>query len=112
VRAIEDDAWSKTLRHRPYELEARKAELERQLNAARASPSTIRLHPNAANIYCAQVSKLEVALNTLEICAEAADALRLLIKRVVLTPDETESRSSMALAGAAGSMVRSMALLP
>ena len=51
------------------------------------SAPTVTLHPNAAEIYRAKVATLEASLNAPEIKAEASDALRALIDRVVLTPD-------------------------
>ncbi len=47
----------------------------------------VRLHPNAAGLYRAKVAALEASLNAPEIKAEASDALRALIDKVVLTPD-------------------------
>ena len=52
------------------------------------APAPVRLHPNAAAIYARQVAGLEAALNAGDIRVEAAEALRALIERVVLTPDE------------------------
>ena len=87
VRAIEDGTWSDTLRQRLNELEARKAELTaRRAQAANPAP-TVRLHPNAAEVYRAKVARLEESLNAPEIRMEAAEALRSLISRIVLTPD-------------------------
>ena len=48
---------------------------------------TLRLHPNAADIYRSKVADLEASLNAPAIRAEASEALRALIERVVLTPD-------------------------
>jgi|HubBroStandDraft_1064217.scaffolds.fasta_scaffold202720_2 hypothetical protein len=47
----------------------------------------IRLHPNTGHICRAMVADLEASLNAPEVRAEASDALRALIERVVLTPD-------------------------
>jgi hypothetical protein len=54
--------------------------------ASAEAPSVVRLHPNAAEIYRRKVAELELALNEESIKAEAADVLRSLIDRVVLTP--------------------------
>ena len=78
LRAIEDGAWSDTLRarlHRLQELERRKGELTVAL-AGLEHPPQVRLHPNAAAIYAAQVAELEASLNAPEVRAEAADMLR------------------------------------
>jgi hypothetical protein len=86
VRAIEGGAWSDTLRARLSELEVRKKALQAEIAAA-AAPPPVALHPNAAALYAAKVAELEVALNAPELRTEAAEILRGLIDRVVLTPD-------------------------
>jgi site-specific DNA recombinase len=87
LRAIENGAWSDSLRQRLSELEARKAALQEQREAMNKPVPTIRLHSNAAYIYVATVADLEASLSAPEIRAEASDAVRALIERVVLTPD-------------------------
>jgi site-specific DNA recombinase len=87
LRAIEDEAWSEALRKRLSELETRKEALQRQREGFGNPAPVIRLRPNAADIYRAKVADLEASLNAPEIRAEASDALRALIDRVVLTPD-------------------------
>ena len=89
VRAIEDGAWNDTLRQRLNDLEARKAGITHDLALAAAPAPRVRLHPNAAEIYRAKVARLEESLNAPEIRLEAAEALRSLISRIVLTPDAT-----------------------
>ena len=86
LRAIEDGAWNATLRARLTELETDKARLTAEIAQA-AAPPPVRLHPNAAALYAAKVADLEGALNETEIRTEAAEILRSLIARVVLTPD-------------------------
>jgi site-specific DNA recombinase len=46
----------------------------------------LQLHPNAAELYAAKVSSLEEALNWREISAEATEALRGMIEKIVLRP--------------------------
>jgi site-specific DNA recombinase len=53
---------------------------------AQAAPPA-RLRPNTAEIYKAKVADLAASLNAPEIRAEASDAVRSVIDRVVLTPD-------------------------
>jgi hypothetical protein len=85
LAAIEDGMYTPALKERMKALEARKAEIEVEM--ARAEPpSVVRLHPNAAEVYRRKVAELELALNDDSIKAEAADVLRSLIDRVVLTP--------------------------
>src|SRR6185437_358926 len=54
-----------------------------------APPTKVQLHPNAAEIYRAKVADLQASLAAPHIRAEAAGALRSMIARVVLTPDDT-----------------------
>ena len=88
VRAVEGGSWSEAIKTRLHDLENRKAQLKADL-AALDAPAPVRLHPNAAAMYARQIAELQAALNADDIRAEATDALRLLIERVVLTPDPT-----------------------
>ena len=87
MKAIEDGAWNASLRQRLDDLEARKADLKSQIETAGTAPPPIRLHPGAADVYRAKVADLEAALNAPGFRAEASEALRALIERVVLIPD-------------------------
>jgi len=87
LRAVENGAWNDSIRTRLTELEGRKMELRQQLAEAEHPPPRIRLSANAADIYRSRVADLEASLNDDEIKEEAAEALRLLIERIVLTPD-------------------------
>ena len=86
LRAIENGAWSDTLKLRLHELESQKKELQVQLEAC--SQPVVQLHPNAAQLYAAKVADLQSALNEPDVRPEAVDALRLLIERIVLKPDD------------------------
>lgn len=86
LAAIENGAWSDTLRQHLQALERRKAGLMARPVETPAAPA-IAVHPNAAALYRDKVADLEAALNVAEARAEAALALRELIDRVVLTPD-------------------------
>jgi len=88
LSAIEAGAFSETLRARLDELEGRKAELKATLSAATEAAPPARLHPASAELYRSRVAELEAALNDPEFKTEAAEMLRGLIERVVLTPDE------------------------
>ena len=87
LRAIENGAWSETLRNRLSELETPKTALQQQRERMNKPVTTMQLHPNAAEIYRTKVADLEASLNAPEIRTEASDALRALIERIVLTPD-------------------------
>lgn len=84
VQALIDGAPASTVKDKMAELEARKAQLESDLNAAPAPQPT--LHPNMSIIYHSKVSNLADALNKPDVRCEAAEALRALIDHVVLTP--------------------------
>ena len=87
LSAIEDGNYNPTLTARLTELEARKASLDADL-AASGPPPVVRLHPNMAAIYRDKVSRLEAALDTDDTRAEAAEILRGLIDRIILTPTD------------------------
>ncbi len=65
-------------------LEARKQELIVLLDSA--PPDKPDLLPNAAAIYAKKVATLAEALNQLDVRPQAAEALRMLIDKIVLTP--------------------------
>ena len=74
VRAIENGAWSDALR-------------ERWLNLRHVGPSCGSERGGDLSCQGNRPRDLEASLNAPEIKAEASDALRSLIDRVVLTPD-------------------------
>jgi site-specific DNA recombinase len=67
-------------------LEARKAELVGLL--AEAEEPAPLLHPNMAEIYRRKVSDLATALGNMETRLEAAELIRTLVERVILTPED------------------------
>ena len=87
LRVCSGQSRAASLRTRLDKLEARQKKLRTEIEAAGAPPAPVQLHPNAAEIYRAKVAELEAALNDPEIKAEASEALRALIERIVLTPD-------------------------
>ncbi len=86
ISAIEDGGYVRGMSDRLRELEARQDELTALLAAVPADPADI--HPNVAAIYRRKVERLGEALKRPDECAEAADAIRGLIERIVLTPGE------------------------
>ncbi|WP_431197664.1 recombinase family protein [Shimia thalassica] len=86
VQALIDGAPASTVKDKMAGLEVRKAELENALKSA--PPLQPVLHPNMSDLYHSKVSNLANALNAPEARAEAAEALRSLIDKVVLTPTE------------------------
>lgn len=88
LRAIEDGAWNDTIKQRLTELESQQKQLKAELAKAGRADNTVSLHPNAASLYAAKVAELQSALNKPDIRLEAIEALRMLIERITLTPDE------------------------
>lgn len=87
LAAIENGAWNDSVRQRLSELEARKTEVTERLAAALQPPPVLRLTAAAAEIYRSKIGDLEASLNDADIKTEAAEALRRLIAKVVLSPD-------------------------
>ena len=48
------------------------------------------IHPNAAGLYAARVAELVAALNEPGLATDAIEAIRCLIKQIMLTPDKAE----------------------
>ena len=57
----------------------------------------VLLHPNMAEVYRAKVARLVDALNDERDRTEAAEMLRGLIDRIVLTPKEEDGRQSLSI---------------
>ena len=74
---------TRILNTRLTELETQKTDLAAQL-VSLADPPAVQPPPNAASLYAAN---LEAALDVPDVRTEAAEALRRLIERVMLTPD-------------------------
>ncbi|MFC5422179.1 recombinase family protein [Bosea eneae] len=84
VEAIADGMYHPSMKQKMTGLEARKAELSALL--ADAPVDTPDLLPSAASIYANKVAALAEALNHPDERPEAAEALRMLIEKIVLTP--------------------------
>ncbi len=80
VEAIADGMYHPSMKQKMTGLEARKAELTALLADA---PDLL---PSAASIYANRVAALAEGLNQPDARAEEAEALRLLIDKIVLTP--------------------------
>jgi len=85
MTAIEDGMYTPFLKERMKALETRKPEILPIMASAEAPP-VVRLHHNASEVYRRKVAELELALNDDSIKAEAAEILRSLVDRIVLTP--------------------------
>ncbi|MHC4433960.1 MAG: recombinase family protein, partial [Planctomycetota bacterium] len=97
VDAICDGVPAVRLKDRMIVLEQRQQELERKLATATEEP--VLIHPNMGKVYRAQVEHLATALNSDGTRTEAADILRGLIERIVLTPDLVTGTPQISLEG-------------
>ncbi|MDP3600888.1 MAG: recombinase family protein [Bosea sp. (in: a-proteobacteria)] len=84
VEAIADGMYHPSMKAKMTGLEARKQELLAFLGDAPADKPD--LLPNVAAIYAQKVARLTEALNHPDVRVEAAEALRMLIDKIVLTP--------------------------
>lgn len=85
IQAILDGVPGAQLKDKIGALEARKADLTAILAEAK-EPSAL-LHPNMAHLYRERLAALHEALEEKATRAEAAEAIRVLIDRVTLVPD-------------------------
>ena len=97
VDAIADGAPVAPIKDKMHALDARKTTLEAALEQ-RDDPPPI-LHPAMAQVYQREVQRLAETLTEPDATSEAADALRGLIDRIVLTPDASGERLVADLAG-------------
>ena len=88
--AIAEGIPAASLKDELLDLEARKVRLERDLEATTNEP--LRLHPNMAEIYRQKIAAFHDLLEKPESKAEAFEAIRSLIDRIVLTPVNDELR--------------------
>jgi site-specific DNA recombinase len=84
IDAIAEGLRGAGLQQRLDELEERRNEIEQELPSQQ--PTSIRLHPNLAQVYRRQVERLQQALNDPEIRDEAIQLLRGLIEGVSIRP--------------------------
>ena len=103
VAAIEDGGYTRALTDRLRELEARQDELRERLATAPADIPDI--HPNVAGLYRRKVERLAEALRAPRERDEAAEAVRGLIERVVLTPGAKRGEMDATLYGDLGAVL-------
>jgi site-specific DNA recombinase len=97
VDAISEGAPVAPIKDKMHTLEARRIELEAMLQDVAEAPPL--LHPSMAERYHTQVKNLLEALNAEDSRPEAAELIRSLIEKIVLTPDEREDRLVVDLHG-------------
>ncbi|MCD1637047.1 recombinase family protein, partial [Martelella mediterranea] len=103
VEAIADGMYHPSMKEKMTKLEARKAELAALL--ADAPENKPDLLPTASTIYAKKVAKLTQALNRPAVRQEAAEALRMLIEKIVLTPGQKRGEIDATLYGEFGQIL-------
>ena len=103
VAVIEDGGYARGMMDRMRELEARQDELNERLAADPADIPDI--HPNIAIVYRRKVERLAEALADPRDRDEAAEAIRGLIERIVLTPGAKRGELHAALHGDLGTIL-------
>ena len=103
VAVIEDGGYARGMMDRMRELEARQDEIAERLSTVPADMPDI--HPKIADIYRRKVERLAEALADPRDRDEAAEAIRGLIERIVLTPGEKRGELHAALHGDLGTIL-------
>ena len=103
IAVIEDGGYVRGMVDRLRELEARQDELNERLAAVPADLPDIQ--PNIAIVYRRKVERLAEALADPRDRDEAADAIRGLIERIVLTPGAKRGEMHAALHGDLGTIL-------
>lgn len=103
VRVIEQGGWHRALSDRLTELETKQDGLTARLSdVPRDTPD---IHPNIAETYCRRIERLTAALDHPDDALEAADALREVIDRIVVTPGKGRGDYSITLQGELGTII-------
>jgi site-specific DNA recombinase len=103
VRVIEQGGWHRALSDRLTELEARQDSLTpRMADAPQDFPD---MHPGIAETYRRRIERLTAALDHPDDAAEAAEAIREIIDRIVITPGPTRRDLSVTLQGELGAIL-------
>ena len=97
VDAICNGVPAEKVKDRMWELDAREKELEAKLATATEEP--VLIHPNMGKVYRQQVEELTKALNDEHGRTEAAEILRGLIDRIVITTDKATGKPVVDLEG-------------
>lgn len=103
VRVIEQGGYHRALSTRLTELETKQEGLSARLSdVPNATPD---IHPNIAETYRRRIERLTAALSHPDDALEAADALREVIDRIVVTPGESRGDDSITLQGELGTIL-------
>lgn len=103
VRVIEQGGWHRALSERLTELETRQDSLTASL--ADIPQDVPDLHPNIAETYRCRIERLTETLSQPSNALEAADTIREIIDRVVVTPGENRGSYSITLQGELGTIL-------
>ncbi|WP_245337291.1 hypothetical protein [Shinella sp. HZN7] len=103
MRVIEQGGWHRALSDRLTELEAKQDSLTARLSDV---PQVVPdIHPGIAETYRRRIERLTAALDHPDDAAEAAEAIREIIDRVVTTPGATRRDLSVTLQGELGTIL-------
>jgi site-specific DNA recombinase len=97
VRVIEQGGWHRALSDRLTELEAQQDSLTARLSNGLQDVSDI--HPNISEAYRRRIERLTEALSHPDDALEAADAIREVIDRIVITPGQQRGENHVTLQG-------------
>jgi site-specific DNA recombinase len=96
VQALMDGVLASRVKDKMTDLENRKAETEARIRDATDNP--ILIHPNMANYYRDQIATLREALGDEHAHVQAAEIIRKLVDRIVLTPvADEEGRTNLSI---------------
>ncbi|WP_440411879.1 recombinase family protein [Neorhizobium petrolearium] len=103
VRVIEQGGWHRALSDRLSELETRQDSLTARLSDI---PQDVPdLHPGIAETYRRRIERLTETLSHPDQAVEAADAIREVIDRIVVTPGKKRGSYSITLQGELGTIL-------
>jgi DNA invertase Pin-like site-specific DNA recombinase len=97
VRVIEQGGWHRALSDRLTELEAQQDSLTARLS--NGSQDVPDIHPNISEAYRRSIERLTEALSHPDDALEAADAIREVIDRIVITPGQQRGENHVTLQG-------------
>jgi site-specific DNA recombinase len=107
VTVIENGGYKPALLDRLDELELQRGRLRERLARVSATPPDV--HPNISEIFRTKVARLAETLNDPVDRAQAAQAIRSLIERVVLSPDPDSGEIKATLEGELGTILEWLA---